>query len=260
MLDNNQAIFDSVADSYEELSLFPAEREALRRLRDRLPEISMLDIGVGAGRTGYTFAPLVERYVGVDYSERMIARSRRLLAGEPGVELLVADARDLSEIEGAFDFALFSFNGIDAVNHDDRLRVLTQIRSKLRPDGLFLFSSHSLGALPLSPRRRRGRRKASHKALQLAEFGYDLRYGQLIRRSNRQLDMRTARQRGWTVVRDPAHGFRLDVYYIDPVAQLEQLAEADLEAVAVIDEHGVEVDPSAPRRDAWLNYLCRPRS
>jgi SAM-dependent methyltransferase len=256
-MDRNQEVFDGVADSYTQLELMAGERAVMRRLRDRLSGLEMLDLGVGAGRTGYTFAALVERYVGVDYSPRMIERARALLGDEPGVELLVGDARDLSPVPGSFDFALFSYNGIDAVDHEDRMRILGQVRGKLKPGGLFFFSSHSLGALPLSMRRRRGRRRSRRMPLQVAEFGLDLRYGRRVRRSNRLLDLDAARQQGWAIIRDPAHGFQLDVYYIEPTAQLAQLREAGLEPVAVIDESGHEVDPAEPRRDAWLNYLCR---
>jgi SAM-dependent methyltransferase len=257
-VDPNQEVFDEVVDAFADLSLRAGEIEGLRRLRERLPGVSMLDLGVGTGRTGYTFAPLVERYVGLDYSPRMIARAEELLGREPSAELIVGDARDLAPIEGGFDFVLFSFNGIDAVDHEDRLRVLAEVRAKLNPDGLFLFSSHSLGALPLSARRRRGRHRAHRLPLQLLEFAADLRHGLGVRRANREIDLGAARQRGHAIVHDPAHSFRLAVYYVDPQVALDQLREAGLEPLAVIDETGREVDPAEPRRDAWLNYLCRP--
>jgi SAM-dependent methyltransferase len=256
-VDPNQEVFDRSAAAYTDLALMPAERALLGRLRDDLSQLEMLDIGVGAGRTGYTFAPLVKRYVGIDYSPRMIDRARALLGENGRVELRVADARNLASVEGSFDFALFSYNGIDAVEHEDRLRILAEVRDKLKPGGLFFFSSHSLGALPLSERRRRGRHRSTRLPWQVAEFVLDLGYGWRARRSNRMLDLGAARQRGWAIVRDPAHGFSLDVYYIDPATQEAQLREIGLDPVAVIDEHGEEIDPAEGRRDAWLNYLCR---
>ncbi len=44
------------------------EETILNELRNKLPNMKMLDIGVGAGRTTKYFAPLTKRYVGVDYS------------------------------------------------------------------------------------------------------------------------------------------------------------------------------------------------
>ena len=223
-MEPNQHVFDDVAASYHELELKPAERAGLRQLRERLPAVSMLDLGVGTGRTGYTFAPLVERYVGLDYSPRMIELAERLLGQDPSVELILGDARDLSPVDGSFDFVLFSFNGIDAVGHEDRLRILAQVRAKLAPDGLFLFSSHSLGALPLSTRRRRGRHRSGRAPMQIVEFARDLRHGLQIRRVNGAVDLDAARRRGWTVVREPDRGRFLDVYYVDPGSSLHSCA------------------------------------
>lgn len=257
-MDRNQAVFDANAQTYTDLALMGAEQALLDRLGEQIGGFEMLDIGIGTGRTGYTFAPLVERYVGVDYSPRMVERSRRLLGEMPNVELLVGDARDLGDVSGSFDLAMFSYNGIDAVGHEDRLKILAEVREKLKPGGLFFFSAHSLDALPLSARRRRGGRSSNGSvSKQLYYFAGDLYYGVQVRRSNHLLDLEAARRQGWTIVRDPAHHFKLDVYYIDPSAQLEQIAAAGFEPLAVIAESGEEVDPAQPRRDAWLNYLCR---
>ena len=133
----------------------------------------MLDIGVGAGRTGYTFAPLVQRYVGLDYSPQMVAWARRLL-----------------------------------------------------------------GALPPSPRR--PRTQASSRLRDVLGFAQDFRYAWDVRQSNRLLDLDTARRQGWTIVRDVAHDFSVQLYYVDPAEQLRQLAEVGLEATKVFDAAGRE--------------------
>jgi ubiquinone/menaquinone biosynthesis C-methylase UbiE len=258
LVERNQATFDRAAESYTELSLMGAERTLVERLGKELAGYEMLDLGVGTGRTGYTFAPLVKRYVAVDYSSRMIERARALLGDHANAELIVADARDLAEIPGSFDLALFSYNGIDAVRHEDRLKILAEVRAKLKPGGLFFFSAHSLDALPLSARRRRGGRPpAGSLAEKLYHFAGDVYFGVQARRSNRRLDLAAARQRGWAIVRDPAHHFSLDVYYIEPSAQRAQLVEAGFEPIAVLAESGAELGPSERYRDAWLNYLSR---
>ena len=72
----------SVVQTYTDLhELQPAERAVLEALRHRLESMDMLDIGVGAGRTTVSFAPLVRRYVGVDYSRAMVEACRRRFAG-----------------------------------------------------------------------------------------------------------------------------------------------------------------------------------
>lgn len=256
MSDSNQDVFDREADTYVDLALKPAERRAMALLADRLSGIEMLDLGVGSGRTGYTFAPLVSRYVGVDYSPRMLERARRLL-GDEGVELVLGDARDLSGVEGSFDFVLFSFNGIDAVGHEDRLKVLAEVRRVLRPSGHFLFSSHSTGALPLDPRPERSPLFGRSRLYALYSRANAVRYGWRIRKINRKLDLRLAAERGWTIVPGRGHDFQVDDYYVDPEYQVEQLREAGFEVDAIFDVAGRDVTLPHGGRDPWLDYFCR---
>lgn len=234
------------------------ERTVMSLLRERLHEFEMLDLGVGSGRTAYTFAALVRRYVGLDYSPRMIERARGLLGTDERVELITGDARDLSPVRGSFDFVLFSFNGIDAVGHEDRLRILTEVRRVLKPDGRFLFSTHSLRALPIDTEKPRSRYWRGSRLYSVYQRVARIRYRRRAERINRELDLESARARGWAVVRDMAHDFQLRLYYVDPERQLEQLREVGLEAVAVYDLEGREVRPGEAGRDSSLHYLCRP--
>lgn len=255
----NRDVFDSVADSYVDLKLMPAEEAVLARFRDRLGDFEMLDLGVGAGRTGYTFAPLVSRYVGLDYSPRMLERARRLLGDS--VELVLGDARELDSVSGSFDFVLFSFNGIDAVGPEDRLRILREVRRVLKPDGHFLFSSHSMGTLPLSEKKERSPRYAGSRLSVPYEIYARLRdigYGRRIRAVNTRLDLEAARRQGWTVVQGYGQGFKLNDYYVDPVHQVEQLRQGGLELVTAYSMSGDEVELPYSGRDSWLDYLCRP--
>lgn len=256
--ESNRQVFDGVADSYTDLTLMPAEQRVLDLLGPRLGAMAMLDLGVGAGRTGHTFAPLVARYVGVDFSPRMIERARRLLGGRDNVELVEGDARDLAGIEGPFDFVLFSFNGIDSVGHEDRLRVLAEVRRLLAPDGHFLFSSHSMGALPLTTKRRRSERYSGSRLYEAFARLRDVPYGRRVRRLNRQLDLDAGRRRGWIIVPGMGHDFQIHDYYVDPEQQLEQLRQSGFAVEAVYDVAGEQVALPHGGRDPWLDYLCRP--
>jgi len=253
----NQRVFEGVAATYDDLALKPAERAVLGRFAGEWAGFEMLDLGVGSGRTGWTFAPLVKRYVGVDYAPPMAERARKLLGGDPNVTIEVGDARDLGAIEGTFDFVLFSFNGIDAVGHEDRLKVLRAVRSKLKPTGHFLFSTHQLGALPLD-------RKKERDPARLASLPYrayaaldDFRHGRQADKVNARLDLTAARKQGWTIVAR-GHNFTVEDYYVDPQYQLTQLRECGLEPVTVLDTSGREVTLPFSGRDPWLDYLCRP--
>jgi ubiquinone/menaquinone biosynthesis C-methylase UbiE len=68
-----QDIIDEYAASTE---LQPSKKAILDRLRDRLRQMKMLDIGVGGGRTTMHFAQAAEEYWAIDYSEEMIAACR----------------------------------------------------------------------------------------------------------------------------------------------------------------------------------------
>jgi SAM-dependent methyltransferase len=258
VMETNQQVFDEDVAVFTDMALMPAERAVLRRLAPRIAELEMLDLGVGTGRVGWTFAPLVRRYVGVDYSPRMIAAAEQRLGGEPGVELVVGDARDLAPIEGRFDFVIFSFNGIDAVSPEDRLAVLDQVRAKLRPGGLFQFSTHNLGTLPFDTRRELSPRFAGSRAYRLYAWLNGIRYARNVRRVNRGLDLDAARARGWDLVHSQAHDFQVRDYYVDPEFQVRQLREHGLEVVAVYDAAGAAITLPHPSRDPWFDYLCAP--
>src|SRR5882724_7260234 len=65
------------------------------------PGSAVLDLGVGGGRTTGYLAGRASRYVGVDYATEMVKACRGRF---PGVELMVADAADLSVVpDGSFD-------------------------------------------------------------------------------------------------------------------------------------------------------------
>src|SRR5437867_4307321 len=94
---SNQYTFERerVVRAYErESELQKPEEVVLTMLRDRLKEMRMLDIGVGAGRTTFHLAPLVKEYIGVDYSQKMIEACKRRFPERMGG----ASARSLGKV------------------------------------------------------------------------------------------------------------------------------------------------------------------
>lgn len=106
---------------------------------------SVLDMGVGGGRTTAYVAPMAGRYVGVDYAEEMI----RICQGKfPHLEFRHADASDLSCFPASsFDVVLMPFNGIDSLSTEARVRCLQESFRVLKPGGTFIFSSHNPRAI-----------------------------------------------------------------------------------------------------------------
>lgn len=103
---------------------------------------SILDIGVGGGRTTPYLSGKARRYVGVDYSTGMVEACRGRF---PNLEFHCADASDLGLLHGGcFDVVVFCFNGIDYIRTDEaRSRCLREVARVLKRGGHFIFSSHN---------------------------------------------------------------------------------------------------------------------
>lgn len=131
---------DVVADYVKRHYIQEPEAAIYRILKDRFPEMDMLDVGVGAGRTTPYFLNTVETYMGIDYSSEMIEACKLKF---PRVRFRVGDIRTY-EFNERFDFILFSFNGIDCMFIEEREAVLSKFYSLLNPCGYLTFSSHNV--------------------------------------------------------------------------------------------------------------------
>jgi ubiquinone/menaquinone biosynthesis C-methylase UbiE len=210
----------------------------------------MLDVGIGGGRTTLHFASLVKECVGVDYSESMVRACEARFPNRPvSVSFHVADARSMDFLgDEVFDVVLFSFNGIDCMPHEDRLRTLREIRRVLGNGGLLFFSSHNLQYDKLLAFQRRA-----------GPFGImrsGVRYLLL-----RLLNVRHGRvtEREYAMIRDGAHRFRFKFYYIKPKAQITQLSDLGFTNIRVFAlSDGTEIHDEALARttDSYLYYLC----
>ncbi len=194
----------------------------------------MLDLGVGAGRTTFNLQPLVKEYIGVDYSKSMTDLCKERF---PGVKFETKDAKDLDFPDGHFDFILFSFNGLDYVSHEDRVKTLQNIRRMLKKGGLFVFSSHNINRLH-SITWSRNPFRVAYRLYKMAHI----------------LLLNGFPHGKYSIVNDGAHGFKLKTYYIDPKEQLKQLESAGFECTKTLGVMGQE---EVTANDAWVTYYCK---
>lgn len=250
-MESNQSIYedaDAIAVYQEARPPQAAELAIFGPLEDELATARLLDIGVGGGRTTRYLAPKVARYVGVDYSHHLVDAAQRAF---PDLELLWCDARDLSLFDdSSFDVVYFSFNGIDSIDHVDRLAVLSEVRRVLAPRGRFIFSSHNRdyarrGLLPWQGRPRPGRvtLKKSWEAVR-------------AHRNRRRLRPLQVEHDEYALVNDEAHGWSLLHYYISPAHQRTQLETAGFSEIEVWDQWGTRTDAPSPA-SIWMYYACR---
>jgi len=149
---DNLKTYSTVVHEYNSFRLSGPEQIILRKFKDRWHKFRMLDIGVGRGRTSHVFSALVKEYHGIDYCAPMIdaCKGKGTIIEYETVDFHVCDARDLSQFYGAtFDFILFSQNGIDSVDDDTRIKILSEVRKVLNVEGYF-FLFYSFSALIFS--------------------------------------------------------------------------------------------------------------
>ena len=248
----NQNVYQEIVGEFEDIYLFPAEAQVFDRFRDQWGGFTILDLGVGAGRTAWVFSPHSLGYTGVDYAPAMIDRCLERFQHSDHRRFMVGDARDLNEIEDNFcDFLIFSFNGIDYIDHEGRQQALIEIRRVLKPGGWFFFSTHSLDAYPFRqphPRRLRGwltpLGRLYRKAIEMR-----------MRWRNRTTKVEEAREQGWACLRD--YCGNLSTYYIDPKQQVQALEALGFELDTAWDRDGGVFDFSHSPEHWMIHFLFK---
>jgi SAM-dependent methyltransferase len=237
------------------------ERVALELVRGEVRAKPILDLGVGTGRTIPMLAPLTNEYVAVDYLSEMVETSRERF---PHVRVELGDARSLDgHASGHYGLVHFSFNGIDAVDHEGRARVLSEMRRVVRDDGVAVFSTLNIEGpahrerpwVPQAATNCSVPRAAVRALRAWASVPLDLARWMRIRN-------RGAEGPGWSVAPLSAHHYGVLAHFTTLERALEELEDArlDRDVIVIENEQGRCVRPGDDTsRAAWFHIVARPR-
>lgn len=209
-------------------NLHAHEIAALDSIAASMIGVSILDIGVGGGRTTPMLHKLSGNYLGIDYSQEMVSACQRRY---PGLKFDWMDARKMDRIATAsIGLAVFSCNGISMVGHDDRLAILREVVRVLRPGGKFVFTTYNRN----SPEATAGFCwpefvPTSHPLRLMvrgARFGRDSMQSLINRRRALRHEQITPE---YAVINDPCHNHGVMLYYITLARQRQQLIHSGFE-------------------------------
>jgi SAM-dependent methyltransferase len=217
-------VYSQHTATYATVELQPVEHLFLDTIGSRWGTIRMLDLGIGTGRTTYTFAAICAQYVGIDFALEMVRRAQAQFPASDRAEIRVGDARAMPELEAeSFDIVLFSFNGIDSIDDVGRRQVPWS-----NPVKALRFR---LGAV---------------------------KHWARMQYHNRVYDRVAAEARGWGVLRE-AHGFTLPLYFITPDEAIRQATTAGFTVDRVLTFDATTLQPPYRTAGPWLYYWCLPR-
>jgi SAM-dependent methyltransferase len=117
-----------------------SEAELIRRLAGLNPGDDVLDVPCGDGRIAVHLARAGCNVIGVDLSERLIARARE--RESENLRFQVGDMRELSW-HGRFDLVLNWFSSFGYYDSETNRRVLRAFRKALRPGGKLILEQRN---------------------------------------------------------------------------------------------------------------------
>jgi len=223
-----------------------SEKVILLDIREKILNKKILDIGVGGGRTTPFLLEMSKDYTAIDYSPSMVKVFKKKY---PNLNIRQCDARNLDIfINEKFDFIFFSFNGIDYVDHNDRLLILKEIFKVLNKNGYFLFSSHNRNVKSFNNYTLKLNLSIPHLSPKKI-FSYFL--AKRNRRRNKTLEKQTNE---YAIINDPGHTYSLMTYFISINYQIIQLESVGFSKIKVFNKLGREI--FSDTESDWIHYLA----
>ncbi len=226
--------------------LLEAERVLFKKLDPVIRDSRILDIGVGGGRTTRYLLEISSDYTGVDYVAKYAQETARKY---PEAKILSADATDLRMFESdTFDFILFSYNGIDSISNESRLKLIREANRVLRKGGIFMFSTHNRDY------------QHFHKLPWQREFHFSFRYLIFFLHCLFHLPNHFKMRKhevftdDYAIINDGDHRYSLLLYYITIEKQIKQLADNGFTNIEAYDTDGNPV--ARDTESHWLHYLA----
>lgn len=130
-------------DAAARLGLWASEEAVFSQVFKR--DDTLLDCGCGAGRITFGLWELGYRHLlGFDFSREMVQEARRMARLlDYSIAFRVADATRLTFEPGAFDGAIFGFNGLMQIPlRSNRRKAMASVAATIRPGGFFVFTTH----------------------------------------------------------------------------------------------------------------------
>jgi len=149
--------------------------------------------------------------------------------------------------DNEFDFVVFSYNGLDCIDHKGRIRGLKEIYRVLKPDGIFSFSSHNINYknLPYIPRIFTRKNPIYILKSIKSRLNYEL---------NKKNEVHTDE---FSIITCPVFNHTGYMYYIKKENQVKQLEEIGFKNIDILDKDGSFINLETPDRDfCWLYYAC----
>jgi ubiquinone/menaquinone biosynthesis C-methylase UbiE len=236
------------------------EQAVLRRISPDVQGKRILDVGIGAGRTIPELKKISDSYVGIDYAQGMVEHCK---AKFPDDTIFLCDARAMTCFDDEqFQLVFFSFNGIDNVKHDDRIRIIKEIWRVLAVGGYFVFSSHNRDCMTqqeLSKKKSGIKGELVSLAVLLKNIAKSpsMANPEVKKCINRcKYKWREVQTDQYALLNDPGHDYSTLQYYISASRQVQQLLEAGFkESPWVFDSKGQIV--KACRDSPWLYYCAQ---